>query len=126
MRILIFTPYIGSNYGGLSKAVKDIAEALAHLEVKVDLITTDANNCEKIPVHLNEWIDENNYRIKYFPCWQQRDFVISLSLIKWLIQHIGDYDIIHTNTVFAPIVSFVHWLCQWRKNSLHYDAPRNA
>ena len=66
MRILIFTPYIGSNYGGLSKAVKDIAEALAHLEVKVDLITTDANNCEKIPVHLNEWIDENNYRIKYF------------------------------------------------------------
>lgn len=115
MRILMFTPYIGANYGGLSKAVKDIAEAIANTGVNIDLITTNANNCEKLPVPLNVWIHEKDYRIKYFPCWQSHDFVISLSLIKWLIKHIDDYDIIHTNTVFAPIVSFVHWLCQKRK-----------
>ena len=115
MKILIFTPYIGSNYGGLSKAVKEIAEGLGSQAIKVDLITTDANNLEKIPIRVNQWIDEQDYRIRYFTCWHRQDFIISLSLINWLIQHIADYDIVHTNTVFAPIILLVHWLCQWQK-----------
>jgi glycosyltransferase involved in cell wall biosynthesis len=115
MKILIFTPYIGLNYGGLSKAVKEIAESLGSLEIDVDLITTDANNLEKIPMPLNKWISEKNYRIRYFPCWHHHDLVLSLSLIYWLIRYIKKYDVVHTNTVFAPIILFVHWLCQWQK-----------
>ncbi|MCP6759258.1 MAG: glycosyltransferase [Fischerella sp. CENA71] len=115
MQILIFTPYIGSHYGGLSKAVKEIAEALGSLKISVDLVTTDANNLDKIQEPLNKWIYEKNYRIRYFSCWHRQDFIVSLPLINWLIQHIADYDIVHTNTVFAPIVSFVHWLCQLRR-----------
>ncbi|NWF61046.1 MAG: glycosyltransferase [Fischerella sp.] len=115
MKILIFTPYIGSNYGGLSKAVKETAEALGSLGLNVDLITTNANNLDKIQEPLNKWIYEKNYRIRYFSCWHRQDFIVSLPLINWLIQNIADYDIVHTNTVFAPIVSFVHWLCQLRQ-----------
>lgn len=115
MKILIFTPYIGSNYGGISKAVQEISEALGNLQINVDLITTNANNLDKIQIPLNKWICEKNYRIRYFPCWHRQDFIVSLPLINWLIQNISDYDIVHTNTVFAPIVSFVHWLCQLRR-----------
>ncbi len=112
MKILIFTPYIGSSYGGISKAVKEIAESLGNLGIKVDLITTNADNLEKIKVPLNQWIDEEHYRIKYFSCWHSHDLIISLPLINWLIKNIHEYDIVHTNTVFSPVVSFVHWLCQ--------------
>lgn len=115
MKILIFTPYIGSHYGGISKVVKEIAQALGSSEINVDLITTDANNLDKIQVPLNQWISEKKYRIRYFSCWYRQDFIISLPLINWLIQHINDYDIVHTHTVFAPIVSFVHSLCQLRR-----------
>lgn len=115
MNILIFTPYIGSNYGGIPKAVEELSEAIGSLDMNVDLITTNANNLEKIQVPLNKWIEKKKYRIRYFPCWHRRDFVVSLSLIIWLIHHIGDYDVVHTNTIFAPLVSLVHWLCQWYK-----------
>lgn len=115
MKILIFTPYIGSHYGGISKVVKEIAQALSSPQINVDLITTNANNLDKIQVPLNKWIHEKNYRIRYFSCWCRQDFIISLPLLNWLIQHIADYDIVHTHTVFAPIVSFIHWLCQVRR-----------
>ena len=115
MKILIFTPYIGNNYGGIPNIVEGIATAIANQGVIVDVITTDANNLEKISVPLNQWLDKDNYRICYFSCWHKGDFVVSFSLINWLIFHIHEYDVIHTNTVFAPIVSFVHWLCRLRK-----------
>jgi glycosyltransferase involved in cell wall biosynthesis len=112
MRILIFTPYIGANYGGIGKAVRGIASGLGSQGVDVDVVTTDANNLEKMAILLNRWIDDNNYKIRYFPCWHKHDFVWSWSLISWLIGHLQDYDLVHTNTVFAPIVSFVHYLCR--------------
>jgi glycosyltransferase involved in cell wall biosynthesis len=115
MKILIFAPYIGSNYGGTSKAVKELVESVSGFGTKVDLITTNANQSDKLTVPLNRWLESENYRIKYFSCWNRNDFIISLSLIQWLIHHIKDYDVVHTNTIFAPIVSFVHWLCQQHK-----------
>jgi glycosyltransferase involved in cell wall biosynthesis len=115
MKILIFTPYIGNNYGGIAKAVEGIATAIANEGVIVDVITTDANNLEKIPVPVNQWLDRDSYRICYFSCWHKGDLVVSPSLINWLILHIHEYDVIHTNTVFSPMVSLVHWLCRLRK-----------
>ena len=115
MKILIFTPYIGANYGGISGAVQGIADAIANKGIHVDVVTTDANNLEKIPIPLNKWIDESLYRMRYFPCWHKNDFVFSWGLIIWLIRHIHEYDVVHTSTVFAPIVSLIHWLCQLQK-----------
>ncbi len=112
MQVLFFTPYIGSNYGGIPKAVEELASAIGNFGIHLDLITTNANNSDKIAVPLNKWIDKKDYRIRYFPCWHRQDFVVSLPLMTWLIQNITNYDIVHTNTLFAPIVSFVHWLCQ--------------
>ncbi|WP_315789087.1 glycosyltransferase [Fischerella sp. JS2] len=114
MRILFFTPYIGFNYGGIPKAVEELASAIGKLDASVDVVTTDANNLEKISVPLKKWIDKKNYRIIYFPCWNRQDFVISIPLIIWLCQHIHEYDIVHCHTVFAPIVLIVDWMCQYR------------
>ncbi|BAY31554.1 group 1 glycosyl transferase [Nostoc carneum NIES-2107] len=115
MKVLIFIPYVGSHYGGTSKATREFADTLSSLGANVDLITTDANGSDKLDVPLNKWIYQKSYRIRYFSCWHHHDFIVSLSLIYWLIKHIKDYDIVHTNTVFSPLVSLVHLLCQWRK-----------
>lgn len=115
MHILIFTPYIGTNYGGIGRAVEGIAGGLASQDVNVDVVTTDANNLEKITIPLNIWINENKYRVRYFPCWHKNDFVWSWQLISWLIRHIHKYDLVHTHTVFAPIVSVVNYLCHIKR-----------
>jgi glycosyltransferase involved in cell wall biosynthesis len=111
MRILIFTPYIGNNYGGIGKAVEGIAGGLANQDIDVDVITTNANSLEKIPVITNQWICENEYRIRYFNCWHKDNFVWSWGLIFWFLIHIREYNLIHTNTVFAPIVSLIYFFC---------------
>lgn len=115
MNILIVTPYLGSIYGGTSKVVKELAQGLGNLGVTVDIITTNANGSDKLDVPLNVWIQEKYYRVQYFPCWHRNDFIFSPSLIGWLFNHVIKYDLVHTNTAFAPLVSLTHWVCKLRK-----------
>jgi glycosyltransferase involved in cell wall biosynthesis len=115
LKILIISPYMGSIYGGTSKVVKELAQELGNLGITVDIITTNANGSDRLDVPLNLWIQENSYRVQYFPCWHRYDFIVSQSLIGWLFNHVVDYDLVHTNTVFSPLVLLTHWICNLRK-----------
>jgi glycosyltransferase involved in cell wall biosynthesis len=109
------TPYLGTTYGGTSKIVTELVQGLGSLGLTVDLMTTNANGFENLDVSLKVWIYQKGYRVQYFPCWHRNDFIFSLSLIRWLFDHVADYDIVHTNTVFAPLVLLTHWICKLRQ-----------
>ncbi|WP_013334350.1 glycosyltransferase [Gloeothece verrucosa] len=115
MKILIITPYVGANYGGIAKVVQDIAIALGSQGFNIDLITTNANDAQKLDVVFNHWLDQGKYRIRYFDSWNKHDFILSLSLITWLFKNINNYDIIHTHTIFSPLILITQWLCQRKK-----------
>lgn len=109
------TPYLGTTYGGTSKIVTELVEGLSRLGTTVDLVTTNANGVENLDVPLKVWMYKKGYRVQYFPCWHRNDFIFSLSLAHWLFEHIDDYDLVHTNTVFAPLVLLTHWICKLRR-----------
>ncbi|MEH1965202.1 glycosyltransferase [Nostoc sp.] len=113
MKILFIAPYIGATYGGTSKIVTELVEAIARLGVTVDLVTTHANGSNNLDVPLNEWISEESYRVQYFNCWYRDDFIISYSLINWLFKNVNNYDIVHSQTVFAPMISVAHSICKY-------------
>ncbi len=115
MKTLIFTPYVSSNYGGTSKVVTELAQGISSRGISIDIITTNADSSGKLDIPLNVWINEEHYRIKYFACWHRNDFIISLTLATWLINHVVDYDLVHTNTVFAPLVLLAHSVCKVRQ-----------
>jgi len=115
MKILIVTPYLGSTYGGTSKVVTEIVQGLTSLGIAIDLITTNANGLDTLEVPINTWITQKYYRIKYFNCWHRNDFIISYSLTNWLFKHSVNYNIVHTHTIFCPLISLAHWACQYRK-----------
>jgi glycosyltransferase involved in cell wall biosynthesis len=115
LNILIITPYLGSIYGGISKVATELAQGFGKLGIPVDIITTNANGHEKLDVPLNVWIQKSHYRIQYFSCWHRNDFIVSPSLISWLFNHANDYNLVHTNTVFAPLVLLTQWVCKLRK-----------
>ncbi|MBD1862612.1 MULTISPECIES: glycosyltransferase [Trichocoleus] len=112
MKILLVTPYMGEVYGGIPKIVLGIAKGLACLGVTVDVITTNASNPSKLSKPLNVWIEEGAYRVQYFPCFNKNDFIVSSSLVKWMLKNVEDYDIVHTNTLFSPLVSIIHCICK--------------
>jgi glycosyltransferase involved in cell wall biosynthesis len=113
MKILIVIPYFGSVYGGTYQVVRNLTNKLSDLDLDVHIITTNANGSEKLDKPLNTWITENNYKIQYFPCWHHNDFIVSFSLVNWLFQNVANYDLVHTNTVFAPLVLVTHWVCKF-------------
>jgi glycosyltransferase involved in cell wall biosynthesis len=112
MRVLHIIPAVGSLYGGSSKAVLELVEALGKLEIQVDLVTTHANGFEKLDVPLQEWITQGHYRIQYFPCWYLKDYKISLSMSQWLFYHTRDYHIVNTHAMFSFATLPAYWMCQ--------------
>lgn len=114
MDILIVIPYFSFTYGGTTKSVKELAGELGKQGINLDVVTTNADGNQTLDVPIGEWLEQANYRIQYFSCWHKGDLIFSLSLINWLRQNLPSYDIVHTNTLFAPLVSVAHWLCRWQ------------
>jgi glycosyltransferase involved in cell wall biosynthesis len=115
MKILIVTPAVGPVYGGPSKIVTELAQAVGNIGINVDMVTTNANGSTKLDVPLDVWIQEKFYRIKYFTYWDISEYKISLSMTNWLFRHVADYDIVHTCAIFSYPVLPAHWACQWHK-----------
>ena len=115
MKILVVAPYLGATYGGTSKVITELVQGVSKLDIAVDLVTTNANNSNNLDVPLNIWINQNGYRIQYFPCWYKHDFIISSSLINWLLNHVSDYSLVHTHTIFSPSISLTHYTCIFHK-----------
>jgi glycosyltransferase involved in cell wall biosynthesis len=115
MRLLIVTPYIGARYGGTSRVVTEIASSLAQLGVSVDVITTTADDTGSLNVSTDSWIAQAGYRIRYFSTWHRKDFIVSPALLFWLRTHIKAYDLVHTHTLFSPLITFTHSICRLAK-----------
>lgn len=114
MKLLIVVPALGSIYGGPSKSVVELAQALGK-HVSVDLVTTNANGSEVLDVALNTWQPKTNYRVQYFSYWGWGDYKLSLSLTQWLFKHITDYDLVNTNAIFSLTNLPAYWACQQHK-----------
>ncbi|MEH2374713.1 glycosyltransferase [Nostoc sp.] len=115
MKILIVIPALGSVYGGPSKSVVELAQALGTFGLSVDLVTTNANGSTSIDLPLYVWLSKKFYRIQYFPYWALSDYKISFSLTIWLFQHVADYDLVHTNAIFSYPILAAYWACQQQR-----------
>jgi glycosyltransferase involved in cell wall biosynthesis len=115
MKILMVVPALGEVYGGPSKSVLELTEAIGKQGVSIDIITTNANGYKSLDVQLLSWNITQNYRIQYFPYWNFVDYKFSWSLTSWLFKNVGDYDLVHTNAIFSYPVLPAYWSCQFAK-----------
>jgi glycosyltransferase involved in cell wall biosynthesis len=113
MKILFVIPVLGSVYGGPSKCVLDLAEALGRQGVDLDIVTTTANGANRLNVPTQTWIQEKFYRIQYFSYWNFIDYKFSSSLTRWLFKNISNYDLVHTHTIFCYPTLPAYWACQF-------------
>ena len=112
MKILIVIPALGIVYGGPSKIVVEMAQALGSHGVSVDIVATNADGFKKVNAPIQTWIYEKYYRVQYFPYADWSDYKVSFALTKWLFLNVGNYDLVHTNAIFSYPVLPAHWACQ--------------
>ena len=100
LKILMIVPALGAVYGGPSLTAIGLAGALGRLGASVDVVTTNADGDQNQDVPLEEWIVHSGYRLRYFPRLHFSEFKVSLPLLRWLYNHLRDYDIVHGTSVF--------------------------
>ncbi len=115
MNILLVIPALGAVYGGPSAIAIELAHALGRQGVQIDIVTTNANGAADLDVPLHTWVEMDTYRVQYFPHWHWGDYKISASLARWLVQHVPDYNLVHTIAVFSIPVLMAHWVCRWHR-----------
>jgi glycosyltransferase involved in cell wall biosynthesis len=116
IKLLVVIPALGPAYGGPSKSVVEMVEARSsHPQIDLDIVTTNADGKANLEVPLRQWVDKGKYRVQYFPRWKRDEYKFSFSLTAWLLKHVRDYDIVHTNSVFCYPVVVAWWACQLKK-----------
>jgi glycosyltransferase involved in cell wall biosynthesis len=99
VRVLMVTPYIAPVYGGPARSVTETCAALARAGVRVDLVATNANGGQALPVSA-DWTERLGYRYRLFSRWPRRGPFVSGELVRWLGSEAGGYDVVHVQTVF--------------------------
>ena len=112
LRLLITIPALGSVYGGPSKSVRQLAQALGQQGALVDLVTTNANGTEKLDVSLQTWQEERHYRLQYFPCRVWGDYKWSTPLATWVGENLHHYDAVHLSAIFSLTNLPFYWHCR--------------
>ena len=115
MKILMVVPALGDVYGGPSKSVLELTEAIGQLGVNIDLVTTNANGSHVLDVPLFTWIDKKTHRIQYFSYWNVADYKFTLSLTSWLFKNVANYQLVHTHAIFSYPVLPAYWAAQFHK-----------
>ena len=94
---------------------KELAQSLSSTGIALDLITTLAGNHRTLTQPTGQWLQQGSYRLRYFPCLHYRDFIFSRALLDWLSQNASNYDLVHTHTLFCPLVSWAARICHRQK-----------
>ncbi|MFG6102888.1 glycosyltransferase [Leptothoe sp. EHU-05/26/07-4] len=118
MKLLVVVPSLGSVYGGPSKSVIELAQALGKSGIDVDLVSTNANGKDVIAEPTKTWIQKDNYRVQVFPCKTIGDYKLSFSITQWLFQNVKNYDLVQTNAIFSVPNLPAYLACRW--NNIPY------
>jgi glycosyltransferase involved in cell wall biosynthesis len=101
LRILHVISSLSPRRGGPSFAVRNVVKALRRRGLEVDVATTDDDGADRrLSVPLDRFVEVDGQRVRYFPR-QTRLYCVSYPMLRWLGEHVGDYDLVHTHGLFT-------------------------
>ncbi|MGK7880901.1 MAG: hormogonium polysaccharide biosynthesis glycosyltransferase HpsP [Crocosphaera sp.] len=118
MKVLQIVPSISLVYGGPSQMVLGLSAALAKAGIDVTILTTNSNGDtgqEPLDVPLGVPVEQEGYKIIYFPCSPFRRYKFSLPLLQWLNKHAKDYDLAHCHALFSPVTTAAATIARYQK-----------
>ncbi len=108
MKILHVLPSLSYKLGGPTQAALSIAYALRGLGNDAEIATTNDDEAGLLDVPTTQRVDYGGVPVWFFPRLARlKAFIPSIGLTQWMIDHLGEYDIIHTHYLFcyAPTVA---------------------
>ncbi len=100
MRVLHVIPAIAPRYGGPSRAVLDMAEALQQQGVDIVVATTDADGRGRLSESYRKYLDRHDVKVNCFKRVLSERFKFAPTMSKWLDSHVSSFDLVHIHAVF--------------------------
>jgi glycosyltransferase involved in cell wall biosynthesis len=121
VRALHVIPSVSTKRGGPSKAVLELVRELRNYEVEGYVITTtDNGRYQEMKSSDNKWIAHDDIPIMVFPCINSRfrflrEYLVSPSLVLWLLRNATKYDIIHFHAIFSFTTTVGMLVARWKR-----------
>ena len=102
MKVLHVIPsyYPAFKFGGPIESVHLLNKALVQKEISIDVLTTDAGLENDKSILLNQWIDLDGVRVKYFPYYFYEHYTFSPQLFFALFHEVKKYDLVHITALW--------------------------
>jgi glycosyltransferase involved in cell wall biosynthesis len=107
MRVLHLIPSISPHRGGPSKAVLEMVSALRQQGVDASIVTTNDDGPGVLAsLPLRRWHQHQGVPVLAFPRWSPPlrpllEFAVAPALLRWLVDHIQDYQLVHVHALFS-------------------------
>lgn len=107
MRVLHLIPSISPRRGGPSQAVLSMVAALRQQGVDASIVTTNDDGAGVLAdLPLRCWHQHQGVPVLAFPRWSPplrplREFAVSPALLRWLVAHLHDYQLLHVHALFS-------------------------
>jgi len=101
VKVLHVIPAVAPAYGGPSRVIVEMCQALRELGLEVLIVTTDADGTGRLPVPLGKPTSHQGVPALFFPRQLSEAFKYSRPLAAWLQDCAGDFDLAHIHAVFS-------------------------
>jgi glycosyltransferase involved in cell wall biosynthesis len=116
MRILYVLPSLSLKLGGPTQAAINFIANLRAQGIDCEVATTNDDGAELLEVALAQKILYQGIPVWFFQRdVRMKEFILSISLTKWLWKNIQNYDLIHTHYLFSSAPTTAALIARWYK-----------
>lgn len=114
MRLIVVTPYYRPAYvyGGPTRSIASLYEALAKVGEEAEVLTTDANGTGRLSVPLAEPVQVEGVTVWYFPLALNGSFFYSPALAATCRKRMGDFDLAVLGGLWAHAMALAATACR--------------
>ncbi len=112
MKILHVIPAVSPKYGGPSLALVPMCKALIEAGVDIQIASTDAEPCGRIPFELGIQTSYQGVPGIFFQKQGRGSFTYSLPLARWLTKNVSAFHVVHIHGVFSHVCLTAARACQ--------------
>ena len=115
MKVLHVIPSLAKEKGGPTQISLDLIRALNDCGIEAEIATTNDNGSGLLNVPLFEKIDYEGVPVWFLPRFAMplKEFLFSPALTRWLWQHLGNYQLIHTHYLFSYAPTAAAAIARW-------------